>query len=162
FEALRAKRRCLCEQVCIADVDGEAEFVDIAGQDSHASGLGLTLDRNLLDRARSGALSAARRTVPVRKFAALLDQHSLHEIDYCSIDVAGAERQILASLDPARFNVKVLTVATYGNEPAIVELLEGRGYLRFAKIGEDVVFRRRDVQRLAHTTVICAVWHRAP
>jgi FkbM family methyltransferase len=162
FAALRARRRCACEQVCVTDFDGEAEFVEVLDDASRSSGLEATLDAAVRERARSGPANVARRVVPVRTLGTLLERHGLYDVDYCSIDAGGAEVGVLAALDLSRFAVKVLTVATHGRDAQISELLTARGYEPFTKLGGHLVFRRRDVQRLAHTTVICAVWHGDP
>jgi hypothetical protein len=98
-------------------------------------------------------------TVQFTRLSKLLEKHALFEIDYCSIDVEGAELAILTELDLQRFRVAVFTVADDRRDERIPKLMAEKGYDVFARLEQDIVFRRRDVKALPHTSVFCAVWH---
>jgi hypothetical protein len=109
-------------------------------------------------------LAATRKVsceqAPAQSLAALLQKHSLFKVDYCSIDARGANPAILAEIDFNRFDIGVFTITNPRSDESIARLLTEHGYDRMGKIGEDDVFKRRELQRLARTSVICAVWHR--
>jgi hypothetical protein len=97
---------------------------------------------------------------PLGKLAALLEKHSLRRIDYCALDARGSELNVLAEIDPGRFNIDLLSVANAAGNEAITRLLSERGYDLVGQFDAGcLVFKRCSVPRLARTSVICAVWH---
>jgi len=93
------------------------------------------------------------------KLGLLLQKRSLFQIDYCSIDAQGAELGALAEIDFSRFNISLFTIRTQDEAGKLSLLMADRGYDLIAKMDQDCVFKRRDVKRLARTSVVCAVWH---
>ena len=158
---LVAVRRSINEQVCVADFEGEAEFIesDAGGEERTLSGLADRLDPRHLERLdRLGAKRTVHR-VPVTRLQTLLERHGLYAIDYCSIDVQGAELSILKDLDLDRFKVSVFTIGNEYDDPRLGELMRAKGYVFVMTIAKDQVFRRVDFPALPLTSVLCAVWH---
>ncbi len=164
FAKLKQTRKAVCEQVCVADFEGEADFIeadDRAGPDEKMlSGLSGNFDPRHLGRLARTAQTSRR--VPVTKLSALLAKHALTKIDYCSIDVEGAELAVLSDFDPERFRISLFTIENNYDDERIPRLMADKGYDFVGKLEHDYVFKRKDVQRLAHTSVICAVWHKDP
>jgi FkbM family methyltransferase len=105
FEKLAASRRAQCLRICVSDFEGEADFVECeAGVDAKMlSGLERSFDSRHQDRLNRCATGRRTLKVPVRKLSDILAEQGLGLIDYCSIDVEGAERNILTELDLDRF-----------------------------------------------------------
>ncbi len=164
FAKLKASRSAICENVCVSDFEGEADFVeaDVGSDEQMLSGLSLRFDPRHVQRLATWASAQRRRRVPVTKLSGLLAKHGFQKIDYCSIDTEGAELSILAELDTERFPVSVFTVENNYDDERIVRLMQAKGYDFIFKLEQDYVFKRSDVQRLPRTSVICAVWHRDP
>lgn len=95
-----------------------------------------------------------------RDLARLLLKHSLSKIDYLALNAPGLEAETLSGLDPERFEIRMLSVRSGDAGEQLGGLLSARGFDFIARLGDDLVFKRRDVVRLPRTTVICAVWHR--
>ena len=165
FARLKATRKAICEQVCVADFEGEAEFTeadDPGRNEKMLSGLTGQFDSRHLAFMQRLSVARATRRVPVTKLSKLLEKHGLFDIDYCSIDTEGAEIPILSELDLERFRVSVFTVEDNSQGDRIPTLMAAKGYDVVARLEQDIVFKRRDVKPLARTTVFCAVWHRDP
>lgn len=164
FAKLAASRTCRCEQVCVADFEGEADFTESgAGPDEKMlSGLAATSDPRHVERLSKMSTATATRIVPVRKLSSLLEQHGLFDIDYCSIDTGGAELGILSELDLERFRIGIFTVGNNYDDERIPRLMAQKGYEFIVRLEQDYVFKRRDVARLPFVSVICAVWHADP
>jgi len=164
FAKLAATRKAVCENLCVGDFEGEADFVetdDLVGPDQKMlSGLTAHFDPRHLQRLENSRRTSRR--VPVTRLSSLLDKHRLFDIDYCSIDTEGAELAVLSSFDPARFRIGVFTIENNFDDERIPKLMAEKGYDVFAKLEQDYVFKRRDVKPLARTSVICAVWHGDP
>lgn len=157
---LRESRRCFCEEVAVADFEGEGRLLESAALDADRmlSGLQERLEPQRLERLEhAGAL--IERRVAVTRLGMLLEKYALREIDYCSIDTGGSELGILTSLDLERFRIRVLSVESATDQEPIARLMAERGYELVAQLGDDAVFRRRDVKPLPRTSVLCAVWH---
>lgn len=166
FAKLRSQRNAICENIAVADFEGEAEFVEADDEggpnEKMFSGLSSTFDPRHTARIDLYTKSRVARRVPVTRLSALLERHGLFDIDYCSLDVEGGELAILSELDCERFRVKLWTVENNWDDPKIAELMAAKGYDLFEKLEQDYIFKRRDVMPLAQTSVICAVWHGDP
>src|SRR5436190_2566981 len=166
FAKCAAMRKAACANVCLADFEGEADFLeadDVGGPAQKMySGLPEHFDPRHVRRINAETTSQTTRRVPVTTLAALLDKHSMFDIDFCSLDVEGAELPILSTFDPKRFRIKVLTIENNWDDERIPRLMAAKGYEFFAKLEQDYVFKRTDVKPLPRTSVICAVWHKEP
>lgn len=94
------------------------------------------------------------------ELAALLLKHSLFKIDYLALNAPGLEERALAGLDPGQFEIRLLTVRSSDAGGTLRGVMAARGFELIAQLGEDLVFKQREVIRLPRTSVICAVWHR--
>jgi FkbM family methyltransferase len=161
YAGLKVARRSINEQVCVADFEGEADFIE-AETDSEErllSGLADRFDPRHIERLdRANAVRTVRR-LAVTRLDTLLERHNLFAIDYCSISTHGAELSILQDLDLERFRVSVFTIANEYNDPRLIELMRSKGYVFVTTIDHDQVFRRADFPNLPLTSVLCAVWH---
>lgn len=164
FAKLAAKRKADCKQVCVADFDGESEFTEALSNvdETMLSGLTRYFDPRHVQRIKPFAKDTVTYKVPVRRLSSLLAEYAMPQIDYCSIDTEGSELSIIADLDFEKFPISVLTIENNYEDSQIPQLMAVKGYDFVAKLEQDFVFKRRNVNRLPHTTIICAVWHRDP
>lgn len=162
FAKLVARRKAICEQVCVADFVGEAEFTEAAIDERMLSGLTQYFDPRHVQRLQSVATSTVTHKVPVTTLSSLLDVHNLRHVDYCSIDTEGSEFNILSGLDFDKFSISVFTIENNYDDERLANLMAAKGYDWVAKLEQDYVFKRRDVKRLPRSTIICAVWHGDP
>lgn len=159
FLKLKTIRRVLCENVCVSDFEGEADFVEAdAGIDERMlSGLQRQFDERHIERLKRVAQRSESRRARVVKLPSLLERHGLFRIDYCSIDTEGSELSILSTIDFERFRISVLTIENNYDDPKIGELMERNGYVLADRLEQDYVYRRKDVAMLPRITAICAV-----
>jgi FkbM family methyltransferase len=165
FAKLRATRKAVCENVCVADFEGEAEFTeadDPGRNEKMLSGLTRQFDNRHLRFMEQLEVARSTHTANVTRLSKLLEKHGLFEIDYCSIDTEGAEIPILTELDFERFRIGVLTVEDNSEDKRLLKIMTEKRYDVFARLEQDIVFKRRDVKPLARTSVFCAVWHKDP
>jgi FkbM family methyltransferase len=164
FAKLTATRRAIAENVCVADFEGEADFLEADDKGPHEkmfSGMPVHFDPRHVRRLEYTTAKATRR-VKVTRLSSLLEKHGLTHIDYLSLDTEGSELAILSELDFRRFDISVLTVEDNWEDKRLTALMAEKGYDVFARLEQDIVFRRKDVRPLARSTVFCAVWHKDP
>ena len=129
----------------VSDRDGAAEFLQVTS--------GLTQMGGLIDHYHAETLQRVRRderhseiavTVPSTRLDTLLGAHGLKEIDYLSIDVEGAERAVLHSVDFDEFDITALSIEN--NRPgreSYMDILDPAGYRQVAVLGMDEIWVRR-------------------
>jgi hypothetical protein len=83
-------------------------------------------------------------TVPTMRLDRLLTEHELQHVDYCSIDVEGAERSILADFDFGAFDIAVISVEnnTWSRAGSVRDILEPAGYRLIDVIGADEIYKK--------------------
>jgi FkbM family methyltransferase len=165
FERLQARRKAPAVACAVSDYCGEGDFldVDVMVDEKMLSGLVDNYDPRHLQRIARVRQGERRRRTPVKTLAALLDEHGIKEVDYCSIDTEGSELKILQAFDFDRFDVKIFDVENNYHDPKIGELLAAHGYERVHVFeGFDELYARKGLARAAKTTVFCAVWHGDP
>ena len=106
--------------------------------------------------------------VPARTLDAMLESCGLAEsaIDFVSIDVEGAELEVLHGFDLRRFQPRVLVMEANddANADALRRYLEGLGYHFARQVGPNLFFTRgaadaRTLRRIAGSCTIEATWH---
>ena len=127
----------------IADRDGTMDFIEITS--------GFTQMGGLADHYVADSLKAVRsdprhkeRTVQVRamRLETLLREHDIHHVDYCSIDVEGAERAILADFDFSAFDITIMSAENPTGRPetSVNDIMRRAGYQMVNIIGADEIY----------------------
>jgi FkbM family methyltransferase len=148
FPALARNRRCECLNVAVSSTPGEVEFLDITGWGKGLSGIVAHYDPRHVERIeRETTNNPSTRSkqvvrVPAVTLGSVLQARKLTHIDYCSIDVEGAELDVLSSVDLSAVTIRVMTVEDNYGDPAIPRALAAHGYTVVATVGQDLVFAR--------------------
>lgn len=149
FTKLQQNRKCPCLNIAVSNFDGETDFTYVEGPQNVLSGIPKTFNpmhslRIKLDVARDGGAIHNTR-VPVRRLQSILDEHSLLNIDYCSLDTEGSEFDIIQSIDFNKTDIKIFTVENNYRETTIQNFLESKGYSLFTKLQWDDVFIKKSL-----------------
>ena len=140
-------RSAMVVHAAVSDQDATAEFLEVTS--------GMTQMSGLIDHYPSETLGRIRRderhaetvvTVPATRLDTLLRAHGLKKIDYCSIDVDGAERAVLRSVDFDEFDIAALTIENNqrGRESKSYQDIMGpAGYQQVAVVGMDEIWVQR-------------------
>ena len=127
FTRLQAKRRVICENVCLDRSEGEVEFAlrDVFGGIVDPS---MDNDGSELE----GRELVKQKTMPLVQ---VLEKHQAPQmIDYLSIDVEGAEERVLADFDFSRYRFHCITI----ERPTTLlrALFQKHGYILVREIPE--------------------------
>ena len=131
----------------VSDRDGTAEFLEVTSGLTQMGGLVDHYDAETLQRIRRDERhSEIAVTVPSTRLDTLLRAHELEKIDYLSIDVEGAERAVLGSLDFDEFDVAALSIENGrpGRE-SYEDIMDRAGYRQIAVLGVDEIWVRQSV-----------------
>ena len=109
--AMARHRSAECLNVAVSDFEGEAAFMEVT-RGLHQMG-GLIADlrpgfREVIEN--SGTNEGREIKVPVTTFAKIASERAIRHVDYCSIDVEGAELKVLEGIDFAYTHIQVISV----------------------------------------------------
>jgi hypothetical protein len=80
--------------------------------------------------------------------ASLLDSAGLKHVDYCSIDVEGAERSILENFNFRDYDIGVFSIES-SDTTSLKDILAPAGYRLADVIGSDEIYVRDGLGRIA-------------
>lgn len=127
----------------ISDVNGEAEFIDIVSGLTQMSGLISEYPDDMLAKVRNYPGNRENIVkVPTMRLDSLLDSYGMKHVDYCSIDVEGAERNILSTFDFNAYDVTVFSIENNSSDysRSLAGILEPAGYRLAEVIGSDEIY----------------------
>lgn len=147
FEQLVRNRRTTSVNLAIAEHASNEEFLEIRRGYTQMGGL----VRDIRDEAlatSSPSHSGARIHVPIRPLCEVLDEAGIEKVDYCSIDVEGAELRVLQGIDFERVAISVLSIEVTNAENLRLfsNLLEPNGFQHLETIGYDAIFASRSAK----------------
>jgi FkbM family methyltransferase len=132
---LRANRPLATVIGCALDgAAGEAEFEVVSGRFYGWSGF------TAFPEGAARRASEQRRTVTVRTrpLGDVLREHAVHAVDYLSLDVEGAEFDVLSAYPFTEIPIRVLGVEdNSGSNQRLAALLTDRGFRKLARVGVD-------------------------
>ena len=134
FDALVKRRNCHCENVAVdSKVQNKATFLELKGYGSGLSGLMSRYDPRHIQRIsweKTHPKNKGCQIIEVKTvlLESLLDKYNMHDIDLCSLDVEGAELEILKSIDWKKTRIKVLIVENNYGESDLRTYLESVGF----------------------------------
>jgi len=146
FARMEAVRSCGLVHAAVSDFDGEDEFIGIASGYQQMGGLKSEYSEEILKTVRAHPNHQERSVrVPLKRLDTLFNEAGLAKIDFCSIDVEGAERKILAAFDFAAFDISVVAIENNRSSESgsMADLLEPAGYERVGVIGVDEIFAKK-------------------
>lgn len=144
FEKLKLNRNCICVNVAVSNFEGETDFTYVEGYANMLSGISDDYNKTHMERIKGevnyygGKINTIK--VPVKKLQTVLEEHSMLNIDFCSIDTEGSEFNIIQSIDFDKTNIKVFIIENNYKETNIQEYLETKGYSLHKKLEWDDIF----------------------
>lgn len=141
-----ATRSASVIHTAVSDKDGTSRFLEVTSGLKQMGGLIDHYPDEIRHRIRLDKRHAESLiTVPSTRLDTLLRAHALNKIDYCSIDVEGAERAILSSVDFDEFDISCLSIETnrqISELQSYEDIMQPAGYRLVAVIGIDEIWVR--------------------
>ena len=135
YEKLLANRPdCININCAVSDKDGQAEFIINTGHTNMLSGLKSDYDPRHLNRLtyELSEHGGESRTVLVdtKRLQSIFDAHGVKRVHYLSIDVEGAEFNVIKSIDFTKVFIDVIGFENNYSDVSlpIINYLESKGY----------------------------------
>ena len=140
FEKLIINRpKCINLNIAVCDNDGETEFICNTGYTEMLSGIKDTYDSRHKQRLENENRIYNSNTkiinVKTKKLQTICNEHNISHINYLSIDVEGAEFEVIKSIDFNKIFIDIIGFENNYNDKSlpIIKYLEDRSYVFFHK-----------------------------
>jgi len=127
---------CINLSCAVANTEGTAEFYKNKGGTEMLSGLVQQYHPLHTERLKRETETSDSSTeiiqVPTKRLASIFDEHMIHHVHYLSIDVEGAEYDVIQSIDFDKVKIDVIGYETNYKDTgsnAILQYLESKGYV---------------------------------
>lgn len=146
------------ENCAISDIEKDVNFLSIEGPCNVLSGIIEFYNKNHLDRINrelemyknypeGHELYSKKEEIPMKavRLETLFDKYNIKKVDFISIDVEGAELQVLNSIDFNKVDISVFMIENnYGLEEE-TKFLQKKGYKLLGNIQWDYIFIKNDL-----------------
>jgi len=157
YNALTVNRpRCLNINCAIDKKDGSANFYQNTGHTEMLSRLESHYDSRHMERCKAENAEHGSTTtvvvVPTKRLETIFDDYPVTHIHYLSIDVEGAEKAVIESIN---FNKVFIDVIEFennypGSSNSIIEYLQDKGYRMINIHGLDIFMIHTQSQFMIH------------
>ena len=145
---LESGRNCIFENCAISNSEGMTDFLAIDGYGKGLSGIINCYHPRHYERIENDIKGKDSQKhvfkVQTRPLQKLLDEHGVTYIDYCSIDVEGAEMEVLKSIDFDKTYIKCLTLEDNYGLKAETKYLRKHGYRIWKRLKHEAIFIKYD------------------
>jgi hypothetical protein len=139
-------RRCPCVGAVLSGDGGAADFLRIDAGFVQMSGRIDTYDTGLLRQVCAHPDHRGKRhVVDTRRLCDVLDDHGISAVDYMSVDLEGAEMDVLESFPFDRIAVKIFSIENAAARHELHALMTVQGYKLVEFLGVDEVYCRPDL-----------------
>ena len=141
FEKLKRNRKCKLINKAASAISGKMTFIEIdsSGSDSQLS----CLEKYYSDKSQSVLKknNLKKYMVEVLTFEEILKNVDKEVIDYCSIDIEGAETALIKNFNFSNYKIKVLSIENnWSDKIKYDNILVKHGYSFYDSVGVDEIW----------------------
>lgn len=144
FQQLKQNRSCILIEGCAWNEDTKQTFRMIEGYSEMLSGLVDSYHPEHEERIKEevGSMNQTVTDIQVNCYdiTKLLVDYNLTSIDFLSIDIEGAELDVLKAIDYSKIEIDVMLVENNYKNPYLRLFLESKGYRFIGELAIDDVF----------------------
>lgn len=144
FAQLIENRKSECLNLAISDNNGVTLFLKNDGYSEMLSGIASEISRKHLKRTRREQSENNGRTTEVFVKTLTLNElcraREIFEIDLLLIDVEGAEKSIISSIDFEILRINIICVERNFSSIGVLKILKKEGFIRLIQIGADDIY----------------------
>lgn len=129
-------------QLAISNYEGESEFsiVSTGMWDNEYDGISYS---GLEIKYEMPNYKVDKIQVEVRTLNSLLDELTVENVDFISVDVEGSEIEAIEGFDVNRYNPKVILLENYTHDPKYETFMDSLGYKLNTKIKYNYIFEKK-------------------
>ena len=129
-------------QLAISNYEGESEFsiVSTGMWDNEYDGISYS---GLEIKYEMPNYKVDKIQVEVRTLNSLLDELTVENVDFISVDVEGSEIEVIEGFDVNRYNPKVILLENYTHDPKYETFMNSLGYKLNTKIKYNYIFEKK-------------------
>ncbi len=144
IERAQEYRRCECLQTAIGAENTVTDFVNITSGYTQMSGLKSLYQSDMMDVVRSSPKHYEETLkISVQRLEDILIERNISKVDYCSLDVEGAEFSILSDFPFNKFDISVWSIDNMKGTSEIGELMTQNGYYLLTVLGHDEIYHKK-------------------
>lgn len=147
FKLLEKNRKCICENRAISSEEKSVDFMDISGYGKGLGGIVNEYDKRHKERIEKELEHPSNEGYEVIKveavpFSKILKKHNLNHVNFCTIDVEGAELSVLKSIDFDACKFDVILVENNYKDNSVELFMKENGFKKDKSISLDDVYVR--------------------
>ena len=147
YQDLIKYRECDCVNAAIYDEEKQLEFIQTRGG---RSGAVINMSKVMYEAAEDEGI-VDNFSITTITFSSLMEKYDIEYIDFLSIDVEGAELNVLTSIDFNKYKFGLITIENNCGFHELRQFMTDRGYKVFLDLGVDILF-------VPENTVIGEYW----
>ena len=148
FEKLKENRNSICVNSCVWKENGKKNFRIIDGYSEMLSGILESYDSRHMNRIENECqihnLKYTDIEIDCITLNDILENHSIYEIDFMSIDTEGSELDIFESIDYDKFKIEYILVEDNYNNQNMHEFLVSKNYTLQEVISIDKLYKKNN------------------
>jgi len=149
YKKLVQNRKCITVNAAIADVNGKLNYLQISGYAEMLSGIVDFYDPRHLERIECDLKQhgGTKDIIEIEscKLDSLIAKHNFSAIDYCSIDVEGAELNIIKSIDFSKVNIYCFSIENNYEDILISQHMVKNGYTHIGRLAGDDIYIKKSI-----------------
>lgn len=138
--------KSICINGCIADFNGSGLFLEIEGYPKALSGLVNKYDERHLQRIENEIkmFGGSKKEIEVNCFVLndILKKNEITKVDFCSIDVEGAELDILKTIDFVNIEFDIFTIENNYSDSTIKKFMKEKGFKIVEILACDEIYKK--------------------
>lgn len=137
-------RKCPCLGYAVAGKTGKADFMEVTSGYMQMSGFLDSYDTNTLAQVRANpSHQEVIHRLPKKTLQAILREQKLKKIDYLSLDVEGAELDILQGFAFEKYDIDFMSIENNLQSSDLPEFMRTKGYELIEFTGVDDIYRKK-------------------
>ncbi len=145
YDKAASFRRCHCLKLAVAKAAGEARFLEVSDGYTMMSGLVESFHAEVRAHlADHPSHKQAEITVRTTTLDSLLRSHGLRKIDFISMDIEGAELQVLEGFPFDSYDVRAWIIENRQRNEIIAGIMRKNGYKRANMLGGDDIYLKEN------------------
>jgi FkbM family methyltransferase len=160
FAILKKKRTCKVDNSAIYHKPGSARFLAVEGGLTGWGGIVETIEPQHAQRIEKQIKAGDRYEidVPCITLAEMLKKHDLQKVDFLSLDIEGAEFQVLKQFPFKDFDIDICAIEDNFGAFPIETLMVDKGYQKLTKLRVTDIYRKLESRKINQLDNVDSFW----